>query len=104
MLGKNMHHPRQGRRVLDQAANFFLFIAGIGFLALGLAVGGGAVAKELTVIEGEPSWRAALMSFFFVLAASECFTANITRWSGEFMRMMAKKIADKVLGNGKNGH
>lgn len=98
MLPKDKTHPRQGNRRRDGAAAFLLFIGGAAFLVFSIALAGATAAKELKIFgqTGEATWNAALMSFFYVLCASECFTTNITKYAGDVLRSLAERFSGKA--------
>lgn len=93
MLPPDMRHPKQGRRKLDFAATIMLFIAGTVLLAAGVGHALATGAKSYGFVDGSAEWTDALMSLFYILAASECFTANITVWAGEVLRGLGQRIA-----------
>ncbi len=99
MLRREQTHPRQAEGLRARLANWLLFFGGVAFLAFALVMAGGPAAKEIGLVEGEPNWRAAWMSLFFVLCASECFTTNITKWAGDVLRGIAGKIGGNSRGS-----
>lgn len=96
MLREDMTHPKEGRRRTDRIATFFLFIAGTVFItsAIGHALVTGA--RSWGLVEGRADWADALMSLFYVLAASECYTTNITSWAGKILQATFSRLTGDI--------
>lgn len=96
MLPEEMSHPREGRRRTDRLATILLFTAGAVFVAA--AVGHALVtgARSWGLVSGSAEWTDALMSLFYILAAAECFTTNITVWAGKVLQAVFGRLTGQI--------